>query len=382
MTRSGWIEDRHGRGLRWRARYRSPDGLIRSKSFATKVDAQRWLTDQLSRIDRSTWVAPEHGHIAWGDYSEQLLAGRIHLAARTVETEGLCHKRAVEWIGDVLLARLTPELLRRMTSELSERYAPETVARTMRWVRLTLNQAVRDRRIVSSPAEGVRLPRARQSEMRLLDGAEVAHLAAALPERYRSLAIVAAYTGLRWGELAGLRVGDLDMLRRRLTVHSALIEASGQIPFLGPPKSKASGRTISLPGFVVETLARHLEANPPVDEMVWTTERGGLLRRGTFGRIWRKAVANSVGSPCRFHDLRHTHAAWLIADGEHPKAIQTRLGHGSISVTMDRYGHLMDGLDDQIAAHLDARADSVAPPARPERSPAGHTIDLQIHRNP
>ena len=103
--------------------------------------------------------------------------------------------------------------------------------------------------------------------------------------------------------------------------------------------------------------------------MVWTTERGHLLRRGSFGRIWRKAVAESVGPPCRVHDLRHTHAARLIADGEHPKAIQTPIGHGSISVTMDRYGHLMDGLDDQTAARLDARADSVAPPARPERAP-------------
>jgi integrase len=382
MSRSGWIEDRRSRGLRWRARYRGPDGHIRSKSFANKVDAQRWLTDQLSRIDRSTWVTPEHGQIAWGDYSEQLLAGRVHLAARTVETDRLCHRRAVEWIGDVQLARLTPELLRRMTSELSERYAPETVARTVRWVRLTLNQAVRDRRIVSSPAEGVRLPRARPTEMRLLDGAEVAELAAALPERYGSLAIVAAYTGLRWGEMAGLRVGDLDMLRRRLTVRSTLIEPSGETPRLGPPKSKASGRTIILPKVVVETLARQLEVHPPVDDMVWTTERGQLLRRGSFGRIWRKAVANSVGPPCRVHDLRHTHAAWLIADGEHPKAIQTRLGHGSIAVTMDRYGHLMDGLDDQIAAHLDARAESVAPPARPERSPAGHTVDLQTRRNP
>ncbi len=382
MSRSGWIEDRHGRGLRWRARYRGPDGHIRSRSFANKVDAQRWLTDQLSRIDRSTWVTPEHGQIAWGDYSEQLLAARVHLAARTVETDHLCHKRAVEWIGDVQLARLTPELLRRMTSELADRYAPETVARTMRWVRLTLNQAVRDRRIVSSPAEGVRLPRARRSDMRLLDGAQIASLAGALPERYSSLAIVAAYTGLRWGELAGLGVGDLNMLRRRLTVRSTLVEASGQTPRLGPPKSKASGRTITLPGIVVDSLARHLEAYPPVDEMVWTTERGHLLRRGSFGRIWRKAVAESVGPPCRVHDLRHTHAAWLIADGEHPKAIQTRLGHGSISVTMDRYGHLMDGLDDQIAAHLDARAESVAPPARPEGSQAGHTVDLHTDRTP
>jgi hypothetical protein len=239
MSRSGWIEDRHDRGLRWRARYRGPDGLIRSKSFPIKVDAQRWLAEQLSRIDRSIWVTPEHGQIAWGEYSEQLLAGRVHLAARTVETDRLCHRRALEWIGDVQLARLTPELMRTMTSELSERHAPETVARTMRWVRLTLNQAVKDRRIVSSPAEGVRLPRARSSEMRLLDGAEVADLAAALPDRYSSLAVAGAYTGLRWGELAGLRVGDLDMLRRRLTVRSTLIEPSGETPRLGPPKSKA-----------------------------------------------------------------------------------------------------------------------------------------------
>jgi integrase len=116
--------------------------------------------------------------------------------------------------------------------------------------------------------------------------------------------------------------------------------------------------------------------------MVWTTDQGGFLRRGSFGRIWRKAVAESIGQPCRIHDLRHTHAAWLIADGEHPKAIQTRLGHGSISVTMDRYGHLMDGLDDQIAAHLDARAGSAAPPARPETPEVTAPIDLQTRRNP
>ena len=203
---------------------------------------------------------------------------------------------------------------------------------------------------------------------RLLEAAEVATLAAALPDRYRSLPIVAAYGGLRWGELAGLRVPDLDLPRRRLTVRSTLVEASGQDPLLGPPKSKASERTIILPGIVVETLVRHLEAYSTIGDMVWTTEQGQLLRRGSFGRIWRKAVAESVGPPCRIHDLRHTHAAWLIADGEHPKAIQTRLGHGSIVVTLDRYGHLMDGLDDQIALHLEARARSAAPPARPERT--------------
>jgi hypothetical protein len=123
-------------------------------------------------------------------------------------------------------------------------------------------------------------------------------------------------------------------------------------------------------------------SNPPGSGTVWTTQRGGYLRRGSFGRIWRKAVAESVGPPCRVHDLRHTHTAWLIADGEHPKAIQTRLGHGSIAVTMDSYGHLMDGLDDQIASHLDARAEAAAPPARPKPSPGDTAVDLQIRRIP
>ena len=368
MARAGWIEDRGERGLRWRARYRGPDGLVRSRSFATKVRAQRWLTDQQSKIDQAAWVNPDLGRITWAEYSDELQASRTHLAARTVETERRCHQRAAELIGDIPLVRLTPDLLRKVTTQLAGRYAPETVARTMRWVRLTLNQAVRDQRLARSPADGVRLPRSHPTGMRLLEPSEVAALADALPARYSSLATTAAYTGMRWGELAGLRVTDLDLQRNRLTVRSTLVEATGQTPQLGPPKSKASERSIALPHFVIETLTHHLETHAPVEDMVWTSEQGALLRRGSFGRIWRKAVAESVGPPCRIHDLRHTHAAWLIADGQHPKAIQTRLGHGSIAVTMDRYGHLMNGLDDQIALHLDARARSTAPPARPERN--------------
>jgi hypothetical protein len=163
-------------------------------------------------------------------------------------------------------------------------------------------------------------------------------------------------------------IGEVDdtLLRRRLTVTHTLVEAVGEGPRLGPPKSTASERTITLPRIAVEALAHHLSSFPPVEGMIWTTERGGLLRRGSFGRIWRKAVEASVGSPCRLHDLRHGHASWLIAAGEHPKAIQARLGHGSIQVTIDRYGWLMDGLDQQTADRLDdlARSAGTAQPPR------------------
>jgi integrase len=186
--------------------------------------------------------------------------------------------------------------------------------------------------------------------MRILEATQVDQLAAAVPDRYGSLATVAAYTGLRWGELAGLQATDIDMQRHRLFVQSSLIETSGQQPVLCSPKSTASERTITLPHIAVDAFERQLDEHPPPGTTVWTTEAGGFLRRGAFGRIWREAVAQSVGAPCRIHDLRHTHAAWLIAAGEHAKSIQTRLGHSSIQVRIDRYGHLMDGLDHQTAA--------------------------------
>ena len=353
----GTVQYRPDRRAPWRARYRGPDGREHSKSFDRKIDAERWLRTELATLDRGQWIDPDHGNITWSEYSFQVIADRPHLSPRTIETDRLCHNRVAPWIGDVPLARLTHEQLRRLMAELTAAgYAPETVARTMRWVRLTLNHAIRDRRILASPADGLVLPKARRTDMRLLNATQVSQLATALPDRYGSLATVAAYTGLRWGELAGLQIPDIDMDRRRLTVKTSLIEASGQLPILGSPKTAASERTITLPKIVIDTFTRHLDTHPPTDTTIWTTERGGFLRRGTFGRIWRAAVADSVGTPCRIHDLRHTHAAWLISEGEHPKSIQTRLGHSSIQVTMDRYGHLMDGLDHKTATRLDAIA--------------------------
>ncbi len=206
------------------------------------------VADRPAKQDRSGSLGQPG---SWADRMGRLLrpaAGRPD-SRRCPHRRDRCrrHERAAELIGDVQLIGLTPELLRKVTAQLAGRYAPETVARTMRWVRLTLNQAVRDRRLTASPADGVRLPRRHPTEMRLLDPTEVAALANALPDRYSSLAITAAYTGMRWGELAGLQPGDLDLPRRRLAVRRTLVEATGHTPQLGPPKSKASERSIAPP---------------------------------------------------------------------------------------------------------------------------------------
>jgi integrase len=148
---------------------------------------------------------------------------------------------------------------------------------------------------------------------------------------------------------------SLDLLRRTLTVFEALSDVREQVR-LTSPKAAAALRRVALPRFLADDLERHLGRWPAAsDGFVFTSPEGGPLRRTNLRRRdWLPAVHASVGEPLGFQDLRHSHAAMLIAQGEHPKVIQLRLGHSSIQVSLDTYGHLFEGLDEAAADRLDA----------------------------
>ena len=171
---------------------------------------------------------------------------------------------------------------------------------------------------------------------------------------YRALVQTAAGTGMRWGELAGLQRDRLDLLRRRLEVTQTLVDVNGVLSF-GEPKMPRSRRYVSLPPSLVTVPARHLEGHQ--HELVFTSETGDPLRRSNFhARVWRPATtAAGLDSAPHFHDLRHSHVAMLISAGAPVKAIQHRLGHSSIVRTMDRYGHLLAEVDDDLIAGLEAQ---------------------------
>ena len=184
---------------------------------------------------------------------------------------------------------------------------------------------------------------------------------------YQALVLTGAYTGLRFGELAALGVSDLDLLRRSLIVRRSLTEVQGSL-HVGDPKTAASRRQVSLPPFLCDKLGRYLAEFPPAREsLVFTDPKGGMIRRTNWRRrVWLPAVKASVEQPMRFHDLRHTHVAMLISQGEHPKTIQARLGHSSIKTTLDTYGHLFEGLNAAAADRLEevwaqARAAQLGP---------------------
>lgn len=234
---------------------------------------------------------------------------------------------------------------------------------------MALAAAVDDALIQRTPCSGVNLPRRIETEKRFLSVDELHHLADTIDPRHRTLVLTAGYTGARFGELAALQPRDLDLGRRRVTITRSLAEVRGIIAET-ESETAASKRSITLPQGVVDDLAAHLDqhATGRTDRVFTAPQGGPLRRRGFRQRFWLPAVRASVGQPMRFHDLRHTHAALLVAANTHPKLLQARLGHRSIKTTLDVYGHLYEPLDEVATDRLEQLiADAIAHRTRAER---------------
>jgi integrase len=223
--------------------------------------------------------------------------------------------------------------------------------------RKIMGDAVTMEMIARTPCRGVTPPADTRSEIRVLEASEVAELAAAMPKWCRTWVWVAAYTGLRWSEMIGLRRRDIDPMRRTITVHRQIVEVGGKFEGFGEPKTAAGRRTIDVPAFLVNMLEVQMteRAQPGPDGLVFVNTRGNPPHLSSFtSQTWKNARAKIGRSDLRWHDLRHTAVALAIANGAHPKAIQERMGHASITVTLDRYGHLFPSLGVDVADALDA----------------------------
>jgi integrase len=164
---------------------------------------------------------------------------------------------------------------------------------------------------------------------------------------------------MRQGEVFGLTADRIDFLRKTVRVDRQLVYLSGRDPYLGDPKTNASIRTIPLPDFVVEALARHIkDFGTGTKGLIFVDDDGEPLRRNRFSvRVWRPAVkASGAPADTGFHDLRHYYASLLIRHGCSIKVVQARLGHATAAETLDTYSHLWPDSDDQtreaIATHF------------------------------
>ncbi len=355
----------------WRARYRGPDGRERSKTFAKKGEAERFLIDTETAKAEGAWVDPALGRVHFAEYTDRWLESTAHLRQGTrANIEGRLRTHLLPYFGPMPLATIRPIDVRTWLSQMMKKNrAPATVNASYRTLAKILRTAEIDGVIVRSPCIGIELPReTSHQEMRFLEAEEIHRLSEALDARYQGLIYAAAYTGMRWGELAGLKIDRLNLLRGSVDVVQALTEVSGRLS-VGPTKTGAR-RTVLLPRFLAQMLGEHIGRFPSEDGYVFTSaEAKPLRRRNFYRRHFKPAVARAGLDPgLRFHDLRHTCVALLIAQGHHPKTIQEHLGHSSIRLTLDRYGHLYPSLTERLRQGLDAIfEESRAAWLRPER---------------
>jgi len=364
------------RGDKWMARWRDPDGTQRARSFTTEKAAENHLVVVQADQRRGLYKAPTRAPIL-SAVAEEWLESAINLSPVTFRTYTRdLNAYILPTFGKVRTDRIETRAVQRWMGAELKRLAPITVHRHYRTLRTLLNFAKRMGYIQTNPCDNATPPKVGRTDVRILTVDQVNAIADNINPRYRALVLLAAYGGLRWGEVVGLRRTDVD--GAKVTVAGQLQNIDGDWVRLEP--KWASRRTVVMPESIAVELAAHLDefTGPEPGDLVFTNERGAPVGGSFRGNVWGPACVKAglateewikpkhrgnrgryeyrrriSGAP-RFHDLRHTAASLAIATGAHPKAIQTRLGHSTIAMTMDLYGHLMEGMDAQLAADLDA----------------------------
>lgn len=256
--------------------------------------------------------------------------------------------------GRVALGDIKPTAVAAWLAELGQgteqtkAVGASVVKRTHHVLSQILADAVRDNLIPRNPAAGLSLPRTSRKRHVYLTHQQVGALADEAGE-YGTLVLLLAYTGLRWGEGVGLRVQNLDLLRKRIQIEENAVQAGGQM-HVGTPKSHKQ-RTVPLPAFLVPLLARQCEDKGRADLLFGDGEH---LRRPHPESGWfAKAVAGSGIPRVTPHDLRHTAASLAVSAGANVKAVQRMLGHASAAMTLDLYADLFDDDLEAVATALD-----------------------------
>ena len=345
-------QDRPG----WVARYVDPSGRERSQSFRRKIDAERFLTTVESSKLRGEWIDPRLARTTLLDFSERWVGTISDRAAST--RAGYMTKLNVHVLpvfGCVQLRAVSGLAIREWVAGMQAGGVSRHTARQAKQVLgAILKLAVEEGYIARNPAAGVKIGKVARGEQQFLTDAQVAELAVWIDRRYSEWVWFMAYSGLRWGEGAALRRGRVT--GNRVRVVESLSEVGGA--HFRPTKTYDT-RTVVLPKFVGELLAGYLASagEPGSEDLVFTSPEGGPLNSRNFRRrVWSPALeAAGLPASLRMHDLRHTCASLMISEGANPKQVQCHLGHSSITVTMDNYGHLFSGDVEALAERMDAR---------------------------
>lgn len=327
-----------------------------------KKDAERMLNDIVSSIQAGSYREPKK--ITFAQFAAKWLEDYASVAVKHstfITYECLLRRHLCPLLGDYELTGITPELVQSLVSRMGRErgLSPKTIRNVLAPLREMFNHAVRWGYLKENPALYVEKPRVPDREMDFLTKDEIRTFLENVPARRYALFLTAILTGVRRGELLAMKWANLDWGRKQYYVKESLYRAT-----FVEPKSRNSKRAIDLPDTLVEVLRHHqvaqhaqrLKTGPQYNDLglIFCGEEGKPLDPDNLvKRDLERALRDAGIRRIRFHDLRHTYAALLVAQGENPKYIQNQLGHASIQTTLDRYGHLMPETHQEAARRLE-----------------------------
>jgi len=331
----------------------------RERSFGTyglKGDAERRKRDIESELDRRNGHLPDYAarKTLLSVWIMEQRALKERSPATVARDESSLHAHIDPQIGNLPLGSVDEAVMRRFLVYLTSSMAPASTRKVWQLVDSSIQRAVKLSVLDKNPCEALRedLPTVPVTVVGPLPVPIVDELIAATDPRYAAMIELAAFAGLRWGEIAGLRWTHVDLEAGSVMVAGSM-QRTGEIK---APKTNASRRRVRLTRRTVEAI----EALPRSEMLVFPAPAGGPLKYHNWRkRVWKPAVDVVGIEGFRFHDLRHTHASWLIDSGVDVVRVSKRLGHSRPSNTVNIYAHLIDVDEDEIIDTLEALDDGV-----------------------
>ena len=322
-------------------------------TFDTKADADAWLANERTAIGRGAWIDPGAGKVLFREYAEGWLSSRPDLRPRSTSLyRSLLDTHLLPAFGDTPIAKVTP-------SSVSAWYAtllaekPGAAASAYRLLRAVFASAVRDEKLLRSPCRVVKGGIDRAIERPMPTVAEVQALGAAMPENLKAAVALAAWGGLRRGEVLGLRRRDIDPMRSLVRIEQAQVELNDGTVIFGLPKTDAGVRAVHLPDHALDTvqahLAHHVSSEP--NALLFIGRGGVPMRPRTLAAAFRAARGSCGLGHVRFHDLRHFALTMAATTGASTAELMRRAGHRSAAAAL-RYQHATEDRDRAIALAL------------------------------
>ncbi|PZE71767.1 site-specific integrase [Curtobacterium sp. MCPF17_018] len=357
----------------WRARYDYLDdgGKRRehAKHFRTKAAGEDWIVEELAKRQQGTWTTPTERRTTLRGFYDDWSPRQIW-ASSTRDSYNITMNDCT--FDTVEVGKLRRSHVEAWVKDMQGRLAPGTIKTRVGNVRTVIRAAMADRVLTVDPSIGVRLPRTRRAEVAMVipTPEQVGAIVNAAESWFRPFVALAAFAGLRIGEVAGVQQGDIAFLKRTLQVSRQVQKEPGTLAVI-PPKH-GSERKVYLPDALVTMLSEHVANIGVHGDEGWLLP-GRPPNPDSLRWHWNKTLEAAGVIGFTPHDMRHYYASGLIAHGADVVTVQRALGHAKASTTLNTYSHLWGTAEDVTrAAAADLMTSSLAP-ADSLRTPGADT---------